>query len=73
MVRATSLNKREREAVETLRFCFGIQNWEHFQRCTGYKSSPVVLVTHLVKKTKKTQRALELIEIYQRFYGGNNE
>ena len=70
MVRTTTYNKREREAVETLRFCFGIQSWEHFQRCTGYKSSPVVLVTHLVKKT---QRALELVEIYQRFYGGNNE
>lgn len=67
MVRTTTYNKRQREAIETLVLCFGIRSWGHFQRCTNYKHSPAALVHALVERKP---RALKLIDIYQHFYGG---
>lgn len=70
MVKTTTYNKRQREAIETLVLCFGICSWEHFQRCTTYKSSPAALVNALANKKPW---ALKLVDIYQEFYGGTNE
>ncbi len=64
---ARPVTRRTEEAIETLVLCFGIRSWDHFQRCTNYKSSPVALVNALIEKKP---RALKLIGIYQQFYGG---
>lgn len=62
--------KRQKEALETLKLCYNIQNWDHFTQLTGYKSSPVAFLTSLIDKNKKT---VERLRAYQFVIGGNHE
>lgn len=62
--------KRQKEALETLKLCYGIQDWDHFTRMTGYKSSPVSFLTSLINKNNKT---VERLRAYQFVTGGNHE
>lgn len=60
--------KRQKEALETLKLCYNIQDWDHFKRLTGYRSSPVSFLNSLLEKNKKT---LERLRAYQFVNGGS--
>ena len=62
--------KRQKEALETLKLCYNIQDWDHFKRLTGYKASPVLFLTSLLDKNNK---AVERLRSYQFVTGGNHE
>lgn len=62
--------KRQREALESLKLCYNIQDWDHFKRLTGYKSSPVLYLNSLIKKN---QKAVERLRAYQFVNGGSHE
>lgn len=59
--------KRQKEALETLKLCYNIQDWDHFKRLTGYKASPVSFLTSLLDKNAKT---VERLRAYQFVTGG---
>ena len=60
--------KRQKEALETLKLCYNIQDWEDFKRLTGYRSSPVSFLNSLLEKNKKT---VERLRAYQFVNGGS--
>lgn len=62
------VTRRTEEALETLKLCYNIQDWDHFKRLTGYKASPISFLNALIGKNKKT---IERLRAYQFVNGGS--